>query len=365
MTLGWNWFALSIGIAGCSLVACQRTKAHDENGAASSQAAPAQLSAVNGSKPRTLTIGAYTTPREPYGKAILPAFQRLWQAKHGETLKFEESYLGSGAQARAIVGGFEADVAALSLEADIKRIAEAGLITNDWKANPTKGMVTRSVVVIGVRPGNPKAIHDWIDLAKPGYKVLTPNVRTSGGAMWNILAIWGAAQRGKAGVATGDANAAVNLLSGIIKNVQIMDKGARESMLTFENGIGDAIITYENEVLVAKKSGKSYDYVVPTSTILIENPVAVVDKYAARHQTQDLALAFVEFLATKPAQEAFASFGYRPVNPEVEKATSGQFPSVNDLFSIADLGGWEEVGKTVFGPAGAYEKATAAAGKSK
>lgn len=351
---------LSIGIAGCNLVACQKNKANPEGGAASSQS-----SAIKEGKARTLTIGAYTTPREPYGKAILPAFQRLWQEKHGESLKFEESYLGSGAQSRAIVGGFEADVAALSLEADIKKIAEAGLITNDWKATPTKGMVTRSVVVIGVRPGNPKAIHDWSDLAKPGYKVLTPNVRTSGGAMWNILAIWGAAQRGKAGAPAGDQNATVALMSGIIKNVQIMDKGARESMLTFENGIGDAIITYENEVLVAKKSGKAYDYVVPTSTILIENPVAVVDKYAARHQTQDVALAFVDFLTTKPAQEAFASFGYRPVNSEVEKATAAQFPAVSDLFTIADLGGWDEVGKSVFGPTGAYEKATAAAGKSK
>jgi sulfate/thiosulfate transport system substrate-binding protein len=342
------------------LLACQRNKTHQEGGAASSQS-----SALKVGNARTLTIGAYTTPREPYGKAILPAFQRQWQEKHGETLKFEESYLGSGAQSRAIVAGFEADVAALSLEADIKKIVEAGLITNDWNATPTKGMVTRSVVVIGVRPGNPKAIHDWPDLAKPGYKVLTPNVRTSGGAMWNILAIWGAAQRGKAGAPAGDQNATIALMSGIIKNVQIMDKGARESMLTFENGIGDAIITYENEVLVAKKLGKPYDYIVPTSTILIENPVAVVDKYATHHQTRDVALAFVEFLATKPAQEAFASFGYRPVNPEVEKATSAQFPAVNDLFTIADLGGWDEVGKTVFGPAGAYEKATAAAGKSK
>jgi sulfate transport system substrate-binding protein len=353
----WNWFALSLAIVSAGLGGCRSDKTNE------STATTSQSSAQKG-KTRTLTLGAYTTPREPYGKAILPAFRKAWQEKTGESLKFEESYLGSGAQSRAIVGGFEADVAALSLEADIKKISEAGLITSDWKATPTKGMVTRSVVVIGVRPGNPKAIKDWADLAKPGFKVLTPNVRTSGGAMWNILAIWGASQRGKAGVAAGDTAGSVSLLSGIIKNVQIMDKGARESMLTFENGIGDAIITYENEVLVAKQSGKPYDYVVPPSTILIENPVAVVDKYAARHQASDVAQAFVDFLITQPAQEAFAKFGYRPVNPDVEKATASQFPAVTDLFTIADLGGWDEVGKTVFGPGGAYEKAATAAGKT-
>ena len=355
---GWAVFTLSV--LSLSLAACRGGKTTGNQDQAS-----ANRNSSEAKKTRTLTLGAYTTPREPYGKAILPAFQRKWQIEKGETLKFEESYLGSGAQSRAIVGGFEADVAALSLEADIKKIAAAGLITSDWKANPTKGMFTRSIVVIGVRPGNAKAIRDWTDLAKPGVKVLTPNVRTSGGAMWNILAIWGAAQRGKAGVPAGDTAATVTLLSHIIKNVQIMDKGARESMLTFENGIGDAIITYENEILAAKKAGKAYDYVVPTSTILIENPVAVVDKYAAKHQSTDIAQAFVAYLATKPAQEAFATFGYRPVDSEVKRTTASQFPAVSDLFTIADVGGWDGVDKTVFGPDGAYDKATAAAGKGK
>jgi sulfate/thiosulfate-binding protein len=343
---------------GALLLASLGCKRKPETAAGESAAA-----ALAAPKVRTLTVGAYTTPREPYGKAILPAFQRKWLAEKGETLKFEESYLGSGAQARAIVGGFEADVAALSLEADIRKIVDAGLITGDWKATATKGMVTRSIVVIGVRPGNPKSIKDWPDLTRPGIKVLTPNVRTSGGAMWNILAIWGAALRGKAGVEADDTAAAIDLLGKILSNVPIMDKGARESMLTFENGIGDAIITYENEVLVAKKSGKSYDYVVPASTILIENPVAIVDKYATPHHNTDVAQAFVAYLVSKPAQEAFASFGYRPVDPEVERAVAGQFPGVDTLFTIDDLGGWTEVGKTIFGPEGIYDKATLAAKK--
>jgi len=355
-----GWVALTISVVSLTLMGCHRDKTNGSHSQGSDTPSKAEAK-----RERTLALGAYTTPREPYGKAILPAFQKKWLAEKGENVKFEESYLGSGAQSRAIVGGFEADVAALSLEADIKKIADAKLITSDWKATATKGMVTRSIVVIGVRPGNAKGIKDWADLAKPGIKVLTPNVRTSGGAMWNILAIWGAAQRGKAGAPAGDTAAAILLLSQIIKNVQIMDKGARESMLTFENGIGDAIITYENEIVAAKKSGKLYDYVVPTSTILIENPVAVVDKYASKHQSTDVSQAFVAYLVTKPAQEAFASFGYRPVDPEVEKAMAANFPVVNDLFTIADVGGWDEVGKTVFGPQGAYDKATAAAGKGK
>src|ERR671926_1082596 len=145
---------------------------------------------------RTLTLGAYTTPREVYGRRIIPAFAKHWNERTGQEVKFQESYLGSGAQARAIVGGFEADVAALSLEPDIEQITKAKLITHDWKAAANGGMVSRSVVVIAVRPGNPKNIHGWDDLRRPGINVLTPNPRTSGGAMWNIAAIYGAALRG-------------------------------------------------------------------------------------------------------------------------------------------------------------------------
>ena len=245
---------------------------------------------------RTLTLGAYTTPREAYGKAIIPAFQRYWQEKTGEEVRFEESYLGSGAQARAIVGGFEADVAALSLEADVESIARASLITRDWKAGPYAGMVTRSIVVIAVRTGNPMAIRDWDDLRRPGLNVLTPNVRTSGGAMWNVCAIYGAALRGGTAAPRDDARAAEDLLGGVLRNVSIMDKGARESIVSFEKGLGDVAITYENEVLVGLKAGRAYDYIVPRATILIENPAAVVDTYADKHGNRDLADAFVAFL---------------------------------------------------------------------
>jgi sulfate transport system substrate-binding protein len=323
-----------------------------------------RTTASSAPRERVLTLGAYTTPREVYGKEILPAFKAHWLKEKGETVRFEESYLGSGAQSRAIVGGFEADVAALSLEADIDRIVQAGLITHDWKAGPAKGMVTRSVVVLCVREGNPKSIRDWDDIAQSNLAVLTPNPKTSGGAMWNISALYGAAMRGKTSAPAGDAAASGDLLGRVLRNVTIMDKGARESMITFETGVGDVAITYENEVLVGRMGGKTYEYVVPTSTILIENPIAVVDQYAQKHGNLELANAFVEFLARPESQRACARYGLRPVDPAIESETKKEFPPVTDLFTIRDIGGWPEVTKTVFGTDGVFERASTLAGKA-
>jgi sulfate/thiosulfate transport system substrate-binding protein len=308
---------------------------------------------------RSLTLGAYTTPREVYGREILPAFAKHWKERTGQEVKFQESYLGSGAQARAIVGGFEADVAALSLEPDIEQIAKAKLLTHDWKTAANGGMVSRSVVVIAVRPGNPKHISGWDDLRRPGIDVVTPNPRTSGGAMWNVAAIYGAALRGGTSAPKGDSAAAERFLRDVFRNVSVMDKGARESLLTFETGAGDAAITYENEVLVARKAGKAMDYVVPSSTILIENPVAVVDVYADKHGNRELADEFVKFLATPEAQRAYASYGLRPVDAKIAQEGAGDFPAVPALFTIRDLGGWPSVTKTLFAPDGVFERVTA------
>jgi len=310
---------------------------------------------VAASENPTLVLGGFTTPREAYGKAIIPAFQSYWKTKTGQNVMFQESYLGSGAQARAIISGFEADVAALSLEGDIDKIAEAGLIKHDWKGNAKKAMVSRSIVVFAVRKGNPKGIHDWADLSKQGIQILTPNPKTSGGAMWNVNALYGAALRGQVkGVAKGDATAARQFLRDVFKNVTVMDKGARESITNFERGVGDVAITYENEVLVGRQAGQTYDYVVPRSTILIENPVAIVDKWAEKHKTRELAQAFVEFLWTPEAQRMFAKYGLRSIDPAVEKETTKLFPPVEDLWTIEYLGGWPAVSKNIFGPQGVY-----------
>jgi sulfate/thiosulfate-binding protein len=302
-----------------------------------------------------LTLAAYTTPREAYAE-IIPLFQADWKEKTGQTVTVEESYQGSGAQSRAVVEGFEADVVALSLEADVNRIEDAGLITHDWRSEPFGGMVSTSAVAFAVREGNPKNIRDWADLVQPDLEILTPNPKTSGGAMWNVLALYGAAKRGHVEGFSADDAGAQDLLLAVLQNVSVMDKAARESITNFEKGIGDVAITYENEVLVGQQAGVNYELVLPTSTIRIDNPVAVVDTYVDKHGTREVAEAFVDFLFTKEAQEIFAKHGLRSPDPEVAEATAEQFPPIEDLFTIDEFGGWKEATPTFFGDDGIFYK---------
>jgi sulfate transport system substrate-binding protein len=304
-----------------------------------------------------LILGAYTTPREAYSQ-IIPLFQAHWLTETGQTVVFEESYLGSGAQSRAVINGFEADIVALSLEADVNRIQEAGLITHDWKAGEYQGIVTTSVVAFAVREGNPLDIRDWEDLVQPGLEILTPNPATSGGAMWNVLAVYGAALRGQIdGVPGDDPEAASAFLRDVLSNVTVMDKAARDSIINFENGIGDLAITYENEVLVGQGSGQNYDLSIPSSTILIENPIAIVDASVDKHGTRAVAEAFVAFLYTQQAQEIFAQHGLRVVNQEVAESSKSQYPDVPDLFTVAYFGGWERIMVDIFGEEGVFTQA--------
>jgi sulfate transport system substrate-binding protein len=303
-----------------------------------------------------LILGAYTTPREAYAE-IIPLFQAAWKAETGQDVVFEESYLGSGAQSRAVVEGFEADVVALSLEADVTRIVDAGLITHDWHAAPHNGMVSTSIVVFGVRPGNPANITDWHDLAPPGIEVLTPNPQTSGGAMWNILSAYGAALRGHVqGVPADDPAAAQAFLEAVLRNVTVMDKGARESITNFEQGVGDVIITYENEILVGQQAGQDYEMVTPQSSILIENPVAIVDASVDKHGSRAVAEAFVEFLFTAEAQTIFANHGLRSPDSAVAAATADRYPPITDQFTIEYFGGWDQATPEVFGADGVYSR---------
>lgn len=305
-----------------------------------------------------LTLAAYTTPREAYSE-IIPLFQAHWKEKTGQTVTFEESYQGSGAQSRAVVEGFEADIVALSLEADVIRIEDAGLITHDWRSEPFGGMVSTSVVAFAVREGNPKNIQDWADLAQADLEVLTPNPKTSGGAMWNILGLYGAAQRGHVeGYAADDAGAQDFLLD-VLSNVTVMDKSARDSIVNFEKGIGDVAITYENEVLVGRQAGQTYELVLPASTIQIDNPVAIVGTYVDKHGTREVAEAFVDFLFTPEAQQIFAKHGLRSPDPEVATATADQYPPIEDLFTIEHFGGWKEATPTFFGDTGIFYKVLA------
>jgi sulfate transport system substrate-binding protein len=300
-----------------------------------------------------LILAGYTTPREAY-RELIPIFQQQWKEKTGQTVTFEESYQGSGAQSRAVAEGFEADIVALSLEADIIRLEDAGLITHDWRSKPFGGMVSTSVVAFAVREGNPKHIQDWADLTQAELEILTPNPKTSGGAMWNILGLYGAAQRGHVEGFTADEAGAQDFLLSVLQNVTVMDKSARDSIVTFEKGIGDVAITYENEVLVGRQAGQTYELVLPSSTIQIDNPIAIVDTYADKHDTREVAEAFLQFLFTPESQQIFAKHGLRSPDPEVAKATAEQYPPIEDLFTIDHFGGWKEATPTFFGDTGLF-----------
>lgn len=300
-----------------------------------------------------LILAAYTTPREAY-RELVPIFQQQWKEKTGQTVIFEESYQGSGAQSRAVAEGFEADIVALSLEADVIRLENAGLITHDWRAKPFGGMVSTSVVAFAVREGNPKNIRDWADLAQPGLQILTPNPKTSGGAMWNILGLYGAAERGYVpGYSADDAGAQAFLLD-VLNKVTVMDKSARDSIVNFEKGIGDVAITYENEVLVGRQAGQRYELVLPTSTLQIDNPIAIVDTYVDKHGTREVAEAFLDFVFSPEAQQVFAKYGLRSPDPVVAQATADTYPLIPDLFTIAHFGGWLEATPTYFGENGIF-----------
>lgn len=306
----------------------------------------------------TITFVGFAVPREAYGE-IIPLFQEYWLAETGQTVNFEESFAASGAQSRAVIGGFEADIVALSQEEHVTRIANAGLITHPWQDNPYGGFASSSVAILAVRPGNPEGITDWVDITREGIEVITPDPATSGGAQWNLMGAYGAAHRGHVeGYEEGDEGAA-ELLRAVLTNVSVMDPDGRESFLTFERGVGDVAITYENEVYAGLLAGGEgeYEIVYPTSTILIENPIAVVDVYAEQHGVLEVAHAFVEFVYTPEAQTIFAQHGFRPLIDSVleeNEDLAAQFPPIEDLFTIRDFGGWPEVVPNIFGPEGVY-----------
>jgi sulfate/thiosulfate-binding protein len=309
-----------------------------------------------------ITFAAYSTPREVYGK-IIPAFQAKWKQDHnGHSVQYLETYGGSTSHAQAVVGGLQADVVALSLAPDVDTIKKAGLITHDWTTGPDGGMVSSSVVVFDVQPGNPKGITNWSDLTQAGLQILTPDPAQSGGARWNIVAAYGAAERGKVTGVTGDDAGAGQLLQGIFANVTVLDKSARDSIKNFEAGNGDVAITYENEVFTAQKAGLQDEMVIPPSTVMIENPVAVVDVNAKAHCVQDVAQAFVDFLHTQDAKDLYAKVGFlRPTDPASAATGDGTFAPISDLFTVADLGGWDQINTKVFGdPDGIFTKAFAA-----
>ncbi len=301
----------------------------------------------------TLVIGAYSVVKDAFAE-LLPQFKQKWLEETGQTVVFQESYEASGTQARAIAGGFEADVAVLAMEGDIDKVEDAGFITKNWRS-PNDGMITESIVVLGTRPGNPLGISGWEDLAADGVKVLYPNPKTSGGAQWDINAIYGAGLK-KSEELNGEKSPeyAKQFLKSIHHNVESLDKSGRASMAAFEYGVGDVIVTYENELLARIAKGVPYDIVIPKSTIRIQNPAAVVDKNVDKHGTRDVAEAFVAFLHSPEAQRKFVEYGFRAVNEEVAKETADRYVVPQELFDISYLGGWQHVRETLYSKRGVW-----------
>jgi sulfate/thiosulfate transport system substrate-binding protein len=280
-----------------------------------------------------LTLVAYSTPREVY-EELIPAFAK---AQEGQGVSFEQSYASSGEQSRAVESGLPADLVAFSLEPDITRLVDAGLVEPDWASDEHKGMVSNSVVVLAVRKGNPKGIKGWDDLVRDDIEVITPNPFTSGGARWNVMAAYGAQlERGKS------KDEAVEYLRKLFHNVPVQDKSARESLQTFAGGKGDVLIAYENEAITAQQKGEELDYVIPDETILIENPIAVVSESDSPQQAK----AFLDYLRSEPAQKVFAEKGYRSILPELVDAK--RYPNPKTLFTIEKFGGWDAVMEEFF-----------------
>lgn len=298
---------------------------------------------------------SYDPTRELY-QDFNKAFINHWKSRTGEVLKIRQSHGGSGKQARAVIDGLQADVVTLALAYDIDEIAQRSLIPKDWqKRLPNNSAPYTSTIVFLVRKGNPKGVKDWNDLVRTGVSVITPNPKTSGGARWNHMAAWGYALKQTGGT----EKTAQEFLAKLYKNVPVLDSGARGATTTFiERGIGDVLITWENEALLAIKElgPDKVDIVTPSLSILAEPPVAVVDKVADRRGTRKTAEAYLQFLYSEEGQEIAAQNYYRPTNEHVAKKYASQFPKTK-LLNVDDIaGGWTKAQKTHFADGGIFDQ---------
>lgn len=283
----------------------------------------------------TVTIVGYSVAREVYAD-VISAFE---QTPEGAGVDFKESYAASGEQSRAVAAGLDADYVAFSLEPDMTRLVDAGLVDKDWNSGPQKGFVSDSVVVLITRKGNPKGITGWDDLIKDGVEVITPNPFTSGAAQWNIMAAYGAQiEQGKT------EQQGLDYLDALFGNVPVQPSSGREALEVFEAGKGDVLLSYENEAIAAQRAGQDIDYVIPDQTILIQNPVATVNT----SENPATAKAFEAFALSPAGQRIFGENGYRPTDPTVAKQFD--YPAPKGLFTIDDLGGWPEVKSKFFDP---------------
>jgi sulfate transport system substrate-binding protein len=319
-------------------------------------AAPAAGAAQGAPKPATLLNVSYDPTRELY-EDFNQQFAAYWKGKTGQEVKIRQSHGGSGKQARSVIDGLGADVVTLALAYDIDQIAEkGGMLPANWQSRlPNNSAPYTSTIVFLVRKGNPKGIKDWGDLIKPGVSVITPNPKTSGGARWNYLAGWAWALRQPGG----NEAKAREYTSRLYRNVPVLDAGARGSTTTFvERGIGDVLLAWENEALLAiKELGPGrFEIVAPSLSILAEPPVAVVDKVAGKHGTREVALAYLEFLYTPQGQELAARHFYRPRDPKVAAKYEAQFPKVSLITIDEVFGGWKKAQEAHFADGAVFDQ---------
>jgi sulfate/thiosulfate transport system substrate-binding protein len=313
-----------------------------------------------GNKPSLLNV-SYDPTRELY-RDINAAFGAQWKAKTGQTINFRMSHGGSGKQSRAVIEGLDADVVTLALAYDVDSIAQkTKLLAPDWQKRLANNSAPyTSTIVFLVRAGNPKHIKDWGDLVRPGVSVITPNPKTSGGARWNYLAAWGY------GRAHGGEAGARDYIVKLLKNVPVLDSGARGATTTFvERGQGDVLLAWENEAQLAlAETGKGkFEIVVPSVSVLAEPSVAVVDGNAKKHGTEALAKAYLDFLYTPEGQEIIAKQHYRPRDEAVAARHVGEFPKLALLTVDKDFGGWAKAQAEHFSDGGSFDTLYAQARK--
>lgn len=306
-------------------------------------------SGVASKKDVEITLVGYAVPKVAHDR-IIRKFVAKWQQENNQKVIFKQTYGGSGSQTRAVIDGLPADVVHLALGGDVDKLAQASLVSADWaKKFPNNSIVAQSVAAIITRPGNPKKINSFADLARPDVKWVTANPKTSGGARWNVLALWNDAIK-----SGGNEAKATEFVTAAFKNVVVQPKDAREATDAFvQQGQGDALLNYENEILFAKERGQSLDYIVPAVNVSIDTPVAIVDKNVQKHGNRQVVEAFVQYLFTPESQAEFVKLGYRPIG---SAPTDARFPKVKTLGTVTEYGGWNDFQKKFFADGAIYDK---------
>ena len=310
------------------------------------------VQAQQAAKPQGLTVVSYAVTKAAYDE-IFRLFAADWKRKTGQTVTLRGSYGGSGSQTRAVIDGLEADVVSLAMAADVNKIQQAGLIQPGWeKENPYNSTPINSTVAVFVRPGNPKKIRTWQDLDNKDVEVVLANPKTSGGARWNFLALWGAVSQ-----AGGTEAQARNFITGVYKNADVLPKDAREATDLFvKRRQGDVLLNWETEAILARRKGEwKTPYKLFSPNVLTEQPVTVVDRVVDRRGTRRVAEAFVRFLFTPQAQKVFVDNGFRPVTPAGKAYAKGKFEEVR-FFRVGNFGGWGAVDRTFFGKGGVWDQ---------